>query len=147
MKFVLTQLDTSGKIIDSSVIEYKDIDFLPNSVYSHPEGIVIKDECADFTVNVLYAVSKKYKYVNKHNGTAVTYDVRGYDTNPIIGDSASHAKVKRVKPGAVFYGFLALIATLLLALACYITFAHEDDSFAQPELYNDSFEIETDTVI
>ena len=147
LKFILTQLDTSGKIIGVDAFEYKDISFRPGTVYSRGEGIVIADECADFTVDILYAVSGKYKYVSKNNGTAVVYDIRGYNTRSIIGDHASKARIKRKMPGIVFYGFLAFIAVLLLTLACYLTLSYDDSFSEESELYYDGFEIETDSTL
>lgn len=142
MKFSLIQLDASGKVINKSNVKCDSITFLPQSTYSHSAGIAIKNECADFKVEILYVVSGKYKYVNRNNCTVATYDSRGYNTKPISGNQAHNAVVKRKRVGGAFMVFAALISAVLLALSCYLILNNGwNDFFEEDVLSSDCSDV------
>ena len=117
IRFNLVQMDASGNVIAENECQYS-VKIAAASDYSLPSGLVIKDECVDFRVHMLYVVSGAYKYSFKNGEAIQSYDPRGYS------DNKSHSKkgnleVKRIKPNSErLHTVLAAMSVLAVLMAC-----------------------------
>lgn len=128
MQIVLTQLDISGKVINKSKVQYRDMRFAPETTYVSSKGIIVKNECVDFRVDITYVVVGEYKYV-KSNGCIVdTYDTRGYKESSSKVNGVVGAKIKGARINSALYRFAAFISLVLVVLSCcFVFFVKVDD--------------------
>lgn len=62
MKFVLTELDSNGAVLNTRTITYKDISADAGATFAPSCGIPVSDECVDFKIRFVRAVASKYVY-------------------------------------------------------------------------------------
>lgn len=80
-EFILTQKNSSGRIIGKSRLKYRNMNLLPGDTYTPSKGTVISKDCADFTVKLVRFVSGEYKYTFKKAKEIANYDIMGYETD------------------------------------------------------------------
>ena len=128
-KFVLSQLDSNGKVICSSKITYDEVCLEPHATLSEKRGIRVKEECVDFYIKVISFVSELYRYEYKKGQLVVHYDVR----SRLNTEKIEHEKVEvrsQKKSYARFHTVIAFAALLFLALVCVLArFEAENGSF------------------
>lgn len=122
MRFQLTQLDKEGNTIDCSKVKYTDLSVAPGSVFAPEEGIVVKSECADFIVRIIYVVSGEFKYVPGRGRPTAHYDVRGYDEPKANGEDVEPANgprtvIRRRETKRGFFRFIAAVAFIFALLS------------------------------
>ena len=132
MEFLLIQLDADGKVIARDRMAYDNVNVRAAKEYALKSGIVIKKDCVNFRVQMLYAVSGEYKYVFRNGQAVQLYDPRGYDPKPGSVSRRSIVSVKRkyAKMGRV-HSFVSFIAILLVAAACTLAALGTQDNFGK----------------
>ena len=132
MEFLLIQLDADGKVIARDRMAYDNVNVRAAKEYALKSGIVIKKDCVNFRVQMLYAVSGEYKYVFRNGQAVQLYDPRGYDPKPANVSRRSIVSVKRkyAKMGRV-HSFVSFIAILLVAAACTLAALGTQDNFGK----------------
>lgn len=75
MEFKLTQLDSSGNVLDSTNVRVDSMSTPQNCTFALRTGIVLHKDCMDFTVTVLWAFSDGYRYVLRHGAPMPIYDI------------------------------------------------------------------------
>lgn len=119
IKFSLVFLDASGKAISKQTHSYSNLKIAPESDYALDTGIVIKNECADFRIQMIYAVSGDYKYFFRNGESVQSYDPRGYKEKDRYAGAKGTLQVKRrfAKSGRL-HGFIAFMSVLMVFVAC-----------------------------
>ena len=119
IKFTLVMLDASGKVISKQTHSYGNLKIAPGSDYALDKGIVIKNECVDFRIQMIYAVAGDFKYFFRNGESVGTYDPRGYKEKKYSAGAKGTLQVKRrfAKSGR-FHGFIAFISVLMVFAAC-----------------------------
>ena len=132
MRFQLTQLDKEGNEIEISKVKYSGLCAKPGDVFSPEEGVVVKSECADFVVKILYVVSGEYKYLAGKGRPTAHYDIRGYDEpikeNGQTDENTVRLVVRRRDTKKGFFRFIAAVsfvtALLSFAYAYYLSLGY-----------------------
>ena len=136
--FVLTQLDSNGRVICNSKITYDGIYLTANQTLSAPRGISVKEECVDFYIKVVSFFSTPYRYEYKNGQLVVHYDVRRRGTRREEEYSRFSLKAQKRAFGRL-YGFisiLAILATVSTAALVKTTIENEDFKFVESETDN-----------
>ena len=112
---VLTQMDVNGNEIKRDKFRYNDLALASGELYSPEMGIVIEDNCADFTIKILSFVSGQYTYAYRRGQITAHYDIKELagspaDDSPYVGVNIQ----QRNFSGRKFYKFIA-VASLALA--------------------------------
>ncbi len=119
MKFVLTELDSDGAVLDTRKITYKDINADAGATFAPSRGIPVSDECVDFKIRFVRAVADKYVY--KASGKrAYAY----YAPKKILGRRLSMSSVgfSTSSFGLSGFGLIAgLMATATVLLIAILT--------------------------
>ena len=116
-QFQLVQLDSEGKEIACNKIKLCRLHIPPETTYATAKGIVVKEECADFTVKVLNVLSGSYKYAYRGGKTVALYDVRGYEQEEIFPQSKFGGESRSEK--ARFAKICRRVAVLALLLVFF----------------------------
>lgn len=130
-EFILTQLDASGKVIKRNKYQYTDLSIKPGETYSPNNGIVIDEECSDFTVRMLSLYSDPYHYIYKRGHITVHYDIKEYELpaaessiNTDLGNSSISIR-RRYVGGKRFYKFIAGTTLAMIILSfLYVMFVN-----------------------
>ena len=119
IKFILIQTDSNGKTISKHTYSYSNIKIAASSDYALDKGLIIKEECVDFRVQMLYAISGVYKYVFRNGESVQTYDPRGYKDKNYSKGTAGTLQVKRrfAKSGRL-HGFITFLSVMMVLAAC-----------------------------
>ncbi len=122
IKFILVQLDASGKTISKQAYSYEGLKMKAERSFSLERGIVIKKECADFRLHMVYAVSGDYRYFFRNGRSVQSYDPRGYKEkkHPDAVNGTLQVKKTFGKSGRL-HGFIAFIAVVMIFAACAYT--------------------------
>ena len=102
-------------------------------------GIVLKKECVNFRVQMVYAISGEYKFLFRNGQAVQTYDPRGYDPKPKKNSSRrSSVEVKqRYGKHSGLHGLIAFVGVLIIAAACTLSALKANDVFGtrrEPEI-------------
>lgn len=117
-KLALIQLDSIGNVISKDTFAYGSVKIAAAATYSVDVGLVLKPECADFRVQMVYALSGEYKYVFKNGQTVQHYDPRGYRGTRAFSHDAGTLNVRRrFETGKVLIGLIAAVAFFGVSLA------------------------------
>ena len=129
-KFVLTQLDSNGKVIGRSKISYDKINFASQKTMSTRRGIHVREECVDFYIKIITFVSEPYRYEYRNGQLAVHYDVRKNRKNKRVEDGKFSVKSQK-RSYSRFYSIMSFVAILLVFAACALAkFKAENGSFS-----------------
>ena len=73
MSFTLLQKDTAGRVVEKHEMTYRGLSFAPGSNYAMEQGIVVRDSCNDFEVQMHWVDSGAYRYTARNGKIVVTY--------------------------------------------------------------------------
>ncbi len=138
-RFILKQLNSDGEEIGRVDISYKDISIASGAMYSSEQGIVVKKECVDFTVQMVSVVSGDYRYVFENGTVTAHYDRRGYGERVRKDRKRGSAEISvrsKYKGGGRFYGFIAFVALVLAVISLLLVIYNTDSS--EDEMPDDS---------
>ncbi len=127
MKFELTQFNATGEVVSKSKVEYTNMRFCPEQTYAAQRGIVVKDNCVDFRIDIIHVVSNKYKYVPRHGQAVATYDIRGYDSFSSASHRHATRKIKTTGIRPAVYRLVAALSLVLVILSCCFVFFRKSD--------------------
>ena len=117
IKFTLIQLDQSGKVIAKNNYSYN-VKMEPSHDYALECGLVIKDECVDFRVKILYAICGEYKYFFRNGEAVQSYDPRGYSSKKASASGQRSLEIKRRFSGGGLHGLIAVLSVAMVLFAC-----------------------------
>ena len=121
MEFLVTELNSSGEEIGSSVVRSRDIRVAPGSTFAHKKGIAIKEGCTDFKVTVISIMSHGYKYVMRHGQLVAHFDKRGFKEAERLSGGRQVCK-RRGTSGATLVTWLAALLIIgCVGLAVYLS--------------------------
>ena len=63
-EFSLKQLNSKGDVIDVSTIGYSNMKIRAGQMYALKEGIVLKNECFDFIIQMISLTGGRYRYMH-----------------------------------------------------------------------------------
>lgn len=87
-RFVLTELDRDGEILNVRQLSYKDINADAGATFTANEGIPVSDECVDFKISFIRASAGKY-----------TYKARGKRVNAYYTPDEEKPRLNRFESG------------------------------------------------
>ena len=118
IKFSLVQLDSAGNVITKNSYTYN-VKMEPGADFALECGLIIKDECVDFRVQMLYAISGEYKYFFRNGESVQSFDPRGYGSKSVSASDGRSMTVKRRFAGnSALHGLIALVSLILVLGAC-----------------------------
>jgi len=125
VEFMLTQINTHGETVGTIKIKYSDLNIGAGEMYSPDKGIVVKADCADFTVQILSIISGKYRYVFKRGLVTAHYDRRGYENGICAvhvhdGEGRSETQKKYYSRG-ILYRLVAVVSLILVFVSLGLT--------------------------
>ena len=62
VRFVLTEFNRDGEILNVRHLSYKDINVEAGETFASPQGIPLSEECVDFKISFVRAISDKHTY-------------------------------------------------------------------------------------
>ncbi len=116
-RFIVKQLNADGEEIGRVDIDYRDMAVSAGQMYSPEQGIVVKKDCVDFTVQMVSLVSGDYEYVFKNGVVTASYDPRGYSDKVRKDRKRGSAGISVKQPyrgGGKFYGVIAAVSFILV---------------------------------
>lgn len=124
--FLLTQFDTRGNVIKREKIKYENLAIAPSALYSPEKGIVIEDNCADFTIKMLSIASGRYTYVYRRGQITAHYSLEEPADAPVeVGVHADYLVRHRYRGGTKFYKFVAAVSLAMIFLTlAYMAFSN-----------------------
>lgn len=127
VEFRVYQLNGDGEHIGTSTIKYKGLSVQPGQLCSSQDGIVIKNECVDFVVQMRYVISQKTKYVFKKDIVTAHYDRRGYDDcvqayrdGSVYGTRTKVTFRRKIFSGALFFSCMAFLAFVIATAGTFL---------------------------
>ncbi len=143
-RFILKQLDSDGQEIDRIDIDYNDMKLAPGQMYSPNQGIVVKKECVDFKIQMLYIASGDYRYIFENGTVTAHYDKRGYSENEKKRSRRGSMDVSiksKYNGGEWMFGFIAVISMLLVVISFIFVLSNADNvaKDSLPESYSISY--------
>ena len=127
-EFSLKQLNSKGDVIDVSTIGYSNMKIRAGQMYALKEGIVLKNECFDFIIQMISLTGGRYRYSFNGDIVSAHYDKPEYRKNTAGRGNApsSIAKVTRgysdksvVSHSKIAGLSLLLIGALFIAIVSY----------------------------
>lgn len=139
LEFILLQLDGEGRVIARDRLAYDELNIRASEEYALRTGIVLKKECINFRVQMVYAISGEYKFLFRNGQAVQTYDPRGYDPKPKKNSSrrSSVAVKQRYGKRSGLHGLIAFVGVLIIAAACTLSALKANDVFGtrrEPEI-------------
>ena len=121
MEIVLTKKASGGKLIDDVTVRLNGLSVRPGDTYTTTNGIVIDEECVDFTVELKSITSADYEYQDIKGRLVPRYDPRAKGV--VRTNKYGNVSVKRIEVSRSRLS--ALIAVILVAgfsaLAVYVS--------------------------
>ena len=74
MNLILTQIKSKGKKSERTTVFLQNITIYPGEIYATKKGIVISDDCVDFTIEIDNVLSKNYRYHERNGQMIAQYD-------------------------------------------------------------------------
>ena len=117
MDLVISQLDSTGAVIEKTPVSYKGLSFSPGTVFVPDEGIVVDESCVNFKLQFVTVISGNYKYFVKNGKISVVYEKEEEELPDFHHKTAVQGltvtPVKRGKTGlAIFLAILALLTVI-----------------------------------
>ena len=120
-EFILTQFDSAGKVIDKTKIKYDSISLAPQQTFASKRGIIVKEECVDFSVKIISYFSKSYRYEYKRGGFVAHYDVREKNKKKRKSSFYEEFTIRSQKKAySRYYALASFIALVALVLSCVL---------------------------
>lgn len=117
IKFSLVQLDAAGNVIAKNSYRYN-VKMEYEKDFALESGLVIKDECVDFRIQMIYAVSGDYKYFFRNGESVQSYDPRGYSEKRFASGTQELIVRRRYARSGALNGFIAALSAVAALLAC-----------------------------
>lgn len=121
VRFVLTELDRDGAVLNVRHLSYKDINAEGGETFTSPKGIPVSDECVDFKISFVRAVSDKHTYKATGKKAYAYYaPQKALRKSSIfdVGFSVSSFEISQFKPIArLMTGALLLLVTALIIIS------------------------------
>ncbi|MBO7293464.1 MAG: hypothetical protein J6V07_05985 [Clostridia bacterium] len=133
VKYLVTQLDVTGREICHHKVLYENLQIRPGTDYYPRTGILLRDSCVDFRVRILYVISDRYQYVFRNGQAVPLYDIRGYE-HPPAGRKTERDGVRlrrRFAKSHRLFGFLAFLGIILIAISYLLSLYIEADPFGK----------------
>ncbi len=144
-RFIVKQLNSNGEDIGRVDIDYRDMALSAGQMYAPEQGIVVKKDCVDFTVQMVSLISGDYKYVFENGVVNASYDPRGYNDKPRRerkrGSAAKSVK-QTYRGGGKFYGVIAAVSFLLVIGSLVFVIYQSSEGMARddlPEAYSETY--------
>ena len=122
LEFSVVQMDASGKILETSKIKCKGLNFRPGTTYVDSSTLVVNEYCADFRVVFTEVVSERYKYTVRNGRVTVDYIKNsgkiiknGRRSDPITEFSIKPKSFGKPRLAVLLAGVVAFLLVLLCA--------------------------------
>ena len=136
-RFIVKQLNAEGEEIGRVDMEYREMDLSAGQMYSPEQGIVVKKECVDFTVQPIWLVSGDYKYVFRNGTVNASYDPRGYGEKQRADRKRGSAGIsirQSYRGGGKIYGVIAAVSFILVIGSLIFVIYQSAEGMARDEL-------------
>ena len=117
---IVTQLSSDGRVIGRSRVPYQNISVASGNTYSPDSGVVVRENCADFRISLVYFVSGDYKYVIKRGHAVAHYDPRGYEVPKTNPARSTQIAVKSVHRNGGIFTLIAVVSTVIIVGLCLV---------------------------
>ena len=135
MAFWVIQLNAEGKTIGRTRVEYKDMSFMPGSLYTADKGVIVENQCVDFKIQFCEAYSGYYKYLVRNRRAVVYYDRKKAEQSLAAngGHTRTYLNAHKKEYGKAKLSVLAAIAALVLMLGFNIYYLYSLYADTLPE--------------
>lgn len=136
MELTITQLDSSGSVLDGTTISYRNLLFKPGQTYTAKLGIAVDNRCTDFKIQFSRLISGDYSYLVQGRQITVLYNQAQPSPVPPAPEKkpfqelSIHPIQQKKKGLAILCGILVLI--LLMGLSALQLWNQSQDSESMP---------------
>lgn len=118
MSFIVSMIDTSGRVKAKVRIDAKRISISPGAQYIADKPIYVGKDCADFMVRVISFDSGRYRYKLHNNQYNAYFLVR--EEKHKRGGYQGRASIESIKrPGQKLSAAIALLSVIAICLCCF----------------------------
>ena len=139
MSFIVSMIDTSGRIKEKVRIDAKHISISPGAQYIVEKPIYVGKDCAEFTVRVISFDSGRYRYKLHNNQYNAYFLVR--EEKRQRGGYRARACIESIKrPGRKLSAAIALLSVIAICLSCFfirLKLELEAQDTAMTEVYSE----------
>ena len=119
LELTVIQLASDGRQLGSRSLKLRELNAKPESIFAPSLGVEVKEECTDFRVKFISAVSGPYRYKVKGNRVLVYYKPQRSGKYRMAADTPDFL----VRPRAVVQTKAAAVLALLLTVVGFFVMA------------------------